>query len=258
MCSRLRTQAYHRERAFAEWCARVCHPALIISPRQTRRRRPASGTANPRGGSDPYLSSNNENILDIRFESLLRLDGKESCSYEDIADAIEGISGVVAHGLVLKEHVTAVVHTPEGAQILRKVCANPTSSFQDSLALSPQKMNMSMQPPLHALPRRSNARSFTSLLALAPKYGNFQCTYLRWQPAARGHRACTDLSTIRFAAGIAGGPHAGSPEKLVDYLSCASDWLFVFAECISRCLCGLVSSQRHRLRGSTPEKAGTF
>ena len=31
------------------------------------RRRPSSGTANPRGGSDPYLSSNNEHILDIKF-----------------------------------------------------------------------------------------------------------------------------------------------------------------------------------------------
>ncbi|CAL5218480.1 g166 [Coccomyxa viridis] len=86
-------------------------------------RRSASGTANPRGGSDPYLSSNNEHILDIKFESSLRLDGRESCSYEDIAEAIEEISGVVAHGLVLKDHVTAVVHTPEGAQILRKSVA---------------------------------------------------------------------------------------------------------------------------------------
>ena len=85
------------------------------------RRRPTSGTAHPRGGDDPYLSSNNEHILDIRFESVLRLDGRETCSYGDIAEAIEGIPGVVAHGLVLKENVTAVVHTPEGAQILRKV-----------------------------------------------------------------------------------------------------------------------------------------
>ncbi len=90
-----------------------------------RRRRSASGAANPRGGSDPYLSSNNEHILDIKFESSLRLDGKESCSYEDIAEAIEEINGVVAHGLVLKDDVTAVVHTPEGAQILRKVFAAP-------------------------------------------------------------------------------------------------------------------------------------
>ena len=91
-----------------------------------RRRRPTSGTANPRGGSDPYLSSSNEHILDIKFESSLRLDGRESCSYEDIAEAIEEISGVVAHGLVLKENVTAVVHTPEGAQILRKVALLPS------------------------------------------------------------------------------------------------------------------------------------
>ncbi len=85
------------------------------------RRRPTSGTANPRGGDNPYRSSNNEHILDIKFESSLRLDGEESCSYEEIAEAIEGIPGVVAHGLVLKDNVTAVVQTPEGAQILRKV-----------------------------------------------------------------------------------------------------------------------------------------
>ena len=40
------------------------------------RRRPSSGIAHPRGGDDPYLSSNNEHILDIKFgerpASLLR------------------------------------------------------------------------------------------------------------------------------------------------------------------------------------------
>jgi ribose 5-phosphate isomerase len=53
---------------------------------------------------------------------MLRLDGRDSCNYEDIAEAIEEIGGVVAHGLIIKDNVTAVVHTPEGAQILRKVC----------------------------------------------------------------------------------------------------------------------------------------
>jgi hypothetical protein len=55
-------------------------------------------------------------------ESTLRLDGRDSCIYEDIAEAIEEIGGVVAHGLIIGDNVTAVVHTPEGAQILRKVC----------------------------------------------------------------------------------------------------------------------------------------
>ena len=54
-------------------------------------------------------------------EGTLRLDGEDSCSYEAIAEAIEDIPGVVAHGLVLADNVIAVVHTPEGAQILRKV-----------------------------------------------------------------------------------------------------------------------------------------
>ena len=59
-------------------------------------------------------------------EGTLRLDGEDSCSYEAIAGAIEEIPGVVAHGLVLADNVIAVVHTPEGAQILRKVpCQSP-------------------------------------------------------------------------------------------------------------------------------------
>ena len=59
-------------------------------------------------------------------EGTLRLDGEDSCSYEAIAGAIEEIPGVVAHGLVLEDNVIAVVHTPEGAQILRKVpCQRP-------------------------------------------------------------------------------------------------------------------------------------
>lgn len=118
------------------------------------RRRPTSGTANPRGGSDPYLSSNNEHILDIKFESVLRLDGKESCSYEDIADAIEGISGVVAHGLVLKDSITAVVHTAEGAQILRKVCATPLPPCETAWPYLLRKWTFLCNPP------------FTPLLAL--------------------------------------------------------------------------------------------
>lgn len=58
----------------------------------------------------------------MHADSTLRLDGEESCRYEDIAGAIKEIRGVVAHGLVLKDNVTAVVNTPEGdIQILRKV-----------------------------------------------------------------------------------------------------------------------------------------
>ncbi len=54
-------------------------------------------------------------------ESALRVDGADGCRYETIAKAIADISGVVAHGLVIKDNVAAVVHTPDGAQILRKV-----------------------------------------------------------------------------------------------------------------------------------------
>ena len=127
-----------------------------------RRRRPTSGTANPRGGSDPYLSSNNEHILDIKFESSLRLDGRESCSYEDIAEAIEEIGGVVAHGLVLKDNVTAVVHTPEGAQILRKVqhllfATHPLLALHAIFPCHclPKNVHVCMAPGLPGLAQRS-------------------------------------------------------------------------------------------------------
>ena len=44
------------------------------------RRRPSSGVAHPRGGDDPYLSSNNEHILDIKFgEFIGSLLGYEHC-----------------------------------------------------------------------------------------------------------------------------------------------------------------------------------
>lgn len=42
------------------------------------RRRPASGTANPRGGNNPYLSPEGHNILDIRFYEQLKLVGEDA------------------------------------------------------------------------------------------------------------------------------------------------------------------------------------
>jgi hypothetical protein len=42
------------------------------------RRRPTSGTANPRGGKDPYISPDGHNICDIRFYEGLKLFGEDA------------------------------------------------------------------------------------------------------------------------------------------------------------------------------------
>ncbi|BDA44081.1 probable ribose-5-phosphate isomerase A [Coccomyxa sp. Obi] len=84
-------------------------------------RRPSKGTANPRGGDQPYLSSAGEHILEIRFDDTLRLDGNADVSYREIAEAIEEVPGVVAHGLVVRSGITAVVATPAGPQILEQM-----------------------------------------------------------------------------------------------------------------------------------------
>jgi ribose 5-phosphate isomerase A len=45
---------------------------------QCCRRRPSSGTANPRGGKDPYISPDGHNICDIRFYEGLKLFGEDA------------------------------------------------------------------------------------------------------------------------------------------------------------------------------------
>lgn len=42
------------------------------------RRRPTSGTANPRGGKDPYVSPDGHNICDARFYEGLKLFGEDA------------------------------------------------------------------------------------------------------------------------------------------------------------------------------------
>lgn len=42
------------------------------------RRRPMSGTANPRGGKDPYISPEGHTICDIRFYEGLKLFGEDA------------------------------------------------------------------------------------------------------------------------------------------------------------------------------------
>lgn len=76
-------------------------------------RRPTSGTANPRGGNDPYISEEGHNILDVRFYESYSLAG-EPASYAAIAKELEGIPGVVTHGLMLGCAGTAIIAVPDG------------------------------------------------------------------------------------------------------------------------------------------------
>ncbi|KAG1671831.1 hypothetical protein FOA52_000208 [Chlamydomonas sp. UWO 241] len=79
-----------------------------------RRSNTDEDRTNPRGGDDPYESGQGDNILDIRFDGTFKLFGEEE-SYEKILDEIEGVDGVVAHGLLLHTAHAAVV-AKEGAE----------------------------------------------------------------------------------------------------------------------------------------------
>jgi len=80
-------------------------------------RRPMSGTADPRGGPDPYVSRDGHNIIDIRFDGSLKLDGEE-CAYEKISNSIYSVDGVVTHGLIYDVLDRGVVASPLGPRII--------------------------------------------------------------------------------------------------------------------------------------------
>ncbi|GAX75501.1 hypothetical protein CEUSTIGMA_g2944.t1 [Chlamydomonas eustigma] len=63
-------------------------------------RRPMAGTANPRGGDNPYVSPEGHNIVDVRFEGSFKLFGEEQ-TYQSIVEEINGVQGLISHGLLL-------------------------------------------------------------------------------------------------------------------------------------------------------------
>ncbi|GLC33045.1 hypothetical protein PLESTB_000376900 [Pleodorina starrii] len=83
-------------------------------------RRSFSGQSeNPRGGDHPYISPQGHTIVDVRFYEGLKLYGEEE-PYDKIAEEIEQVAGVVAHGLLIARAAAAVVARPgdEGPQIV--------------------------------------------------------------------------------------------------------------------------------------------
>ncbi|CAD7699167.1 unnamed protein product [Ostreobium quekettii] len=76
-------------------------------------RRPTEGTANPRGGNNPYLSPEGHNIIDIRFDGTLKLYGEE-VEYEKISNEIMAVAGVVTHGLFLNTATATLTIKSDG------------------------------------------------------------------------------------------------------------------------------------------------
>mmetsp|Transcript_14440 Transcript_14440/g.31279 ORF Transcript_14440/g.31279 Transcript_14440/m.31279 type:complete len:294 (+) Transcript_14440:62-943(+) len=79
-------------------------------------RRPATGTATPRGGDNPYLSPEGHHIIDVRFEGSppsFKLFGEQQ-SYASISEEVMGVEGVVTHGLLLGEATAAIIARKSG------------------------------------------------------------------------------------------------------------------------------------------------
>ncbi|KAL3144416.1 hypothetical protein ABBQ32_004164 [Trebouxia sp. C0010 RCD-2024] len=77
-----------------------------------RRSRAGYDPADPRAVDSPYLSAQGHNLLDIKFYGPLKLFG-EQASYQKIAEEIESLDGVIAHGLFVNVASTAAVFTNE-------------------------------------------------------------------------------------------------------------------------------------------------
>ena len=79
------------------------------------RRRSSNYEADPRGGNNPVVTSDGHMVLDIQFYDGLKL-FSEDATYNEIQDEIEGIDGVVAHGLVVDKAVFGIVAGENGEE----------------------------------------------------------------------------------------------------------------------------------------------
>jgi ribose 5-phosphate isomerase A len=74
------------------------------------RRRSVNPDAGPRGGNSPVITADGNMVLDIQFLEGLKLFGKDE-TYDKIVTEIEGVDGVLEHGLVVGVATKAVVGT---------------------------------------------------------------------------------------------------------------------------------------------------
>ena len=77
-----------------------------------------SGSANARGGDNPYVSPEGYNIVDVRFEGNFVLYGEDQ-PYAKIQDEIMGVNGVITHGLFLSMADAVIVAKSNGKPELR-------------------------------------------------------------------------------------------------------------------------------------------
>lgn len=89
--------------------------------------------AGPRGGDAPVITADGHYVLDVQFYEGLKLFG-EDVPYEAVAEEIEAVDGVVAHGLVVHPEgtpVTLVVAGKDGAVVVEKGYGLPFSIAAD-------------------------------------------------------------------------------------------------------------------------------
>jgi len=108
-----------------------------------------------------------------RADEGLRLVG-ESAGYAEIADAIEAVPGVVAHGLFVGVATSAVVATPDGPRILRRVRRSRRArcrAWRRALAVASVRVGQHSGAPRPApgarRSRRARRRAWERALALA-------------------------------------------------------------------------------------------
>ncbi|KAL4853873.1 putative ribose-5-phosphate isomerase 4 [Chlorella vulgaris] len=80
-------------------------------------RRSTEEGAGPRGGDSPYVSAEGHALIDIKFYEGLKMTG-EDADYSVIASEIEGVPGVVAHGLMSNVAAAAVVAGRDGPRLM--------------------------------------------------------------------------------------------------------------------------------------------
>ncbi|KAI3431827.1 hypothetical protein D9Q98_010580 [Chlorella vulgaris] len=83
-------------------------------------RRSTEEGAGPRGGDSPYVSAEGHALIDIKFYEGLKMTG-EDADYSVIASEIEGVPGVVAHGLMSNVAAAAVVAGRDGPRLLLRM-----------------------------------------------------------------------------------------------------------------------------------------
>ncbi|EFN51133.1 hypothetical protein CHLNCDRAFT_141332 [Chlorella variabilis] len=88
---------------------------LFLGDAELWRRSNEEG-AGPRGGDQPYVSAEGHALIDIRFYEGLKLFG-EDADYGSIAAEIDGVEGVVAHGLMANVAAAAVIAGPAGPHL---------------------------------------------------------------------------------------------------------------------------------------------